>query len=161
MLKQKKKPGFIGLLCLNRNSIILLCRNCLSPMLTEQEYCFRIWKWFPSQTHMFVCWEDPPPKKKTYPSMPYRHLLTLSQRSFFYFPDVSIRKDHDYSLHAESSWNQRCLMSSIQITAKLFLTRTSTFSNRWKEPKTIEFRWSLLLVSQVDLPSLWGTYHKT
>lgn len=32
-----------------------------------------------------------------------------------------------------------------------FYPRMPTFPNRWKRPKTIEFRWSLLLVSQHDL----------
>lgn len=62
-------------------------------------------------------------KKEVYASMPHGHLMTLSLGSFFCSPDVSIRRDHDCSLHAESSWNKRGLMSSIQITAKFFLTQ--------------------------------------
>ena len=42
-------------------------------------------------------------KKEVYASMPHEHLMTLSLGSFFCSPDVSIRRDHDCSLHAESS----------------------------------------------------------
>lgn len=67
--------------------------------------------------------------------MPHRRLMTLSLGSFFFSPDVSIRRAHDCSLHAESSWNQRGLMSSIQITAKLFLTQDAKPSQTDKRNK--------------------------
>lgn len=61
--------------------------------------------------------------------------MILSQGSFFCSPDVSIGRDHECSLHAESSWNQRGLMSNIQITAELFLTQDAYLTKQMKETK--------------------------
>ena len=124
-----RKRNWIYSVTLNRNSIILwFCTirlRTLTSRWRERKRCTsKVILNCPRMTKLPMCLcPEKGQKKEVYVSMPHGHLMTLSLGSFFCSPDVSIRRHHDCSLHAESSWNKRGLMSSIQITAKFFLTQ--------------------------------------